>query len=157
MRQDGLPMLTGNSTWASVGGRKTSDPRLQILYGLRYIASRYGTPAGALGFHDRNNWYDSGGVLSPGLNLAWNGTGRREGVLDPDETSAVVAIGALAARINRNTVRPTGTAPGMGALVEGGLHVSVEDKRDLPDALAIVDRKLRVIRRGGAQVAARAQ
>ena len=50
-----------DSTWATVGGRKTSDPRLQLQYMMRYIAQRYGDPSAALGFHNRNNWYNSGG------------------------------------------------------------------------------------------------
>jgi hypothetical protein len=49
-----------NSTWASVGGHKTSDPRAQTVYGLRYIAQRYGTPSAALSFHLGHNWYEHG-------------------------------------------------------------------------------------------------
>jgi TP901 family phage tail tape measure protein len=54
-----------DSTWASVGGHKTSDPALQTIYGLRYIASRYGDPLSAWAFHQAHNWYGSG--LSGGL------------------------------------------------------------------------------------------
>jgi TP901 family phage tail tape measure protein len=54
-----------DSTWSSVGGSKTSDPALQTIYGLRYIASRYGDPLGAWAFHQAHNWYGSG--LSGGL------------------------------------------------------------------------------------------
>lgn len=45
-----------NSTWGPYGA-KTSDPRLQALYGLQYIANRYGDPLKALNFHLNNNWY----------------------------------------------------------------------------------------------------
>lgn len=46
-----------DSTWALVGGVKTDNPQLQILYGLRYVHSAYGTPSAALAFHQANNWY----------------------------------------------------------------------------------------------------
>ena len=52
-----------NSTWGGVGARKTSDPRAQIAAGLTYIGRRYGTPSGALAFHNRNNWYSAGGPV----------------------------------------------------------------------------------------------
>jgi hypothetical protein len=41
-----------DSTWGSVGGRKTSDPSAQIRYMIKYIQQRYGTPQAAL-----NAWY----------------------------------------------------------------------------------------------------
>lgn len=46
-----------DSTWSGVGGRKTSDPRLQVEYMARYIRNRYGSPSRALAFHYANNWY----------------------------------------------------------------------------------------------------
>jgi hypothetical protein len=52
-----------NGTWSGVGGKKTSDPRLQTKYGLDYIAQRYHDPVGAWNFWKRNHWYDKG---------AWN-------------------------------------------------------------------------------------
>jgi len=52
-----------NSTWAGTGIRKTSDPGLQTVAGLRYIASRYGTPAGAWSFWQRHHWYGQGGII----------------------------------------------------------------------------------------------
>lgn len=70
-----------NSTWASVGAAKTSDPAGQIAAGLAYIAQRYGTPLGAQAFWQKNGWYDSGGWLQPGATMALNGTGRPEAVL----------------------------------------------------------------------------
>jgi hypothetical protein len=45
-----------NSTWKGYGP-KTSDPRTQIDYMLKYIANRYGDPTRALQFHLKNNWY----------------------------------------------------------------------------------------------------
>ncbi|WJN62832.1 hypothetical protein [Streptomyces phage phiScoe2] len=48
-----------DSTWAGYGIAKTSDARLQIKAGLRYIAARYGTPSNALAFWLRQSphWY----------------------------------------------------------------------------------------------------
>lgn len=52
-----------NSTWATVGATKTSDPFRQAQAGLQYVDQRYGTPTAALGFHNRNNWYGDGGIF----------------------------------------------------------------------------------------------
>lgn len=50
-----------NSTWASYGP-KTSDPTLQITYGLEYIYNRYKNPVNALNFELSHtpHWYGSG-------------------------------------------------------------------------------------------------
>ncbi|WP_237687507.1 hypothetical protein [Arthrobacter jiangjiafuii] len=42
---------------ASAGGDYLTNYKTQINWGLDYIASRYGTPCGALNFHYANNWY----------------------------------------------------------------------------------------------------
>jgi len=44
-------------TWGNYKVKKTSDPALQIKYGLRYIRSRYGEPCTAWKFHKRHHWY----------------------------------------------------------------------------------------------------
>jgi hypothetical protein len=46
-----------NSTWAGVGGHKTSDPYLQCVYGLRYVKNRYRSPDGAWAFWRTHHWY----------------------------------------------------------------------------------------------------
>jgi hypothetical protein len=46
-----------DSTWKTVGGSKTSDPATQVALMAKYIKQRYGSPAAALAFHLRNNWY----------------------------------------------------------------------------------------------------
>jgi len=83
-----------NSTWASVGGSKTSDPAAQILYGLRYIASRYGSPTGAQAFWQSHGWYDNGGMLPPGTSLATNNTGRPEAILTQAQLATLTASSA---------------------------------------------------------------
>jgi len=52
-----------DSTWATVGGSKTSDPALQSQYGLQYIKQRYGTPSAAWAFWQSQSphWYSAGG------------------------------------------------------------------------------------------------
>ena len=88
-----------DSTWASVGASKTSDPALQIQAGLAYIAQRYGTPAAAQAFWAQNGWYDQGGILPPGATLALNGTGQPEMVLTATDwgkiTTLILAVQAL--------------------------------------------------------------
>jgi hypothetical protein len=48
-----------DTTWATVGGTKTSDPALQIRYGLMYIKQRYGSPSAAwAAWNSRSpHWY----------------------------------------------------------------------------------------------------
>lgn len=53
-----------DSTWRSTGYRKTSDPRVQILAGFKYIADRYGDPIHAWAYHQAHNSYKAGGILS---------------------------------------------------------------------------------------------
>jgi hypothetical protein len=52
----GIPQFL-NSTWASTGIAKTSDPYRQIDAGLIYIKNRYGSPCGAWDFWRAHNWY----------------------------------------------------------------------------------------------------
>lgn len=46
-----------NTTWATLGATKTSDPTTQINLMLQYVKNRYGTPSAAWTFHKANNWY----------------------------------------------------------------------------------------------------
>jgi hypothetical protein len=48
-----------------------------------YILQRYGNPAAAWAHEESMHWYDDGGWLMPGLNLAYNGTGKPERVPNP--------------------------------------------------------------------------
>ena len=87
-----------DSTWRTVGMQKTSDPALQIVAMLRYIAQRYGDPIRAWSFKQRNNWYEQGGVLPPFLGSFDTGLDRvphdglaflhrNEAVLDPADAA----------------------------------------------------------------------
>ena len=46
-----------DGTWQGTGYTKTSDPYQQLEAGFIYIQNRYGTPSGAVYFHNINNWY----------------------------------------------------------------------------------------------------
>lgn len=46
-----------DSTWATVGAKKTSDPYLQCVAGLKYIHDRYGNPDKAWAFWSAHHWY----------------------------------------------------------------------------------------------------
>ena len=85
----GIPQFL-NSTWAAEGYVKTSDPAIQIAAGLKYIADRYGSPAGAWAHEMSAGWYDGGGWLPPGLSLAMNGTGKPERVRTAEQEAALV-------------------------------------------------------------------
>lgn len=52
----GIPQFL-NSTWATVGGYKTSDPYKQIDFGLIYIDQSYGNACNAWAFWQANNYY----------------------------------------------------------------------------------------------------
>lgn len=79
-----------------LAGRGIYDPFANIVASIRYTVARYGSgPAG----WDRAGGYDNGGMLPPGLSLAYNGTGRPEPVtpashmLSKDEMIQAIAAG----------------------------------------------------------------
>jgi TP901 family phage tail tape measure protein len=55
-----------DSTWAGVGGHKTSDPWLQSVYGMKYIKNRYQGPNDAWSkWQSRSpHWYKDGAVFN---------------------------------------------------------------------------------------------
>ncbi len=99
----GIPQALPGSKMASAGKDWRTNPVTQIRWGLGYIKGRYGSPAGAMSFWNRHNWYDSGGYLEPGLTMAYNGTGSPEAVLTPRQTAAL-EDGVLAAMGDRPNV-----------------------------------------------------
>jgi hypothetical protein len=122
-----------DSTWSTVGGRKTSDPHLQTVYGLRYIAQRYGTPAAAYGAWSSRSphWYDTGGVIEPGVFTGLNATGRNEYILTDAQMKAL---------------GPGGAGIHIGQLIVqqpfGGTRQETEN--GLVEALTSLDRKGRI-------------
>jgi hypothetical protein len=83
----GIPQSLPASKMASAGKDWHENAFTQILWGLRYIKDRYGSPSAAYGaWQSRSpHWYDKGGWLPTGLSLAMNNTGRPERVLGPGE------------------------------------------------------------------------
>lgn len=102
-----------DSTWGPYGP-KTSDPRLQTEYGLKYIRNRYTDPIGAWNFHRSHNWYDSGGDVMPGPNFMYNGTNLRESVLTNSTTKGVIDA------LNKATMSYTG----FSGLLQSAISVS---------------------------------
>jgi hypothetical protein len=69
----GIPQSLPASKMASSGPDYLTNPATQIDWGLKYIQGRYGTPMGALGFHDAHNWYHSGGIAPARAQVFDNG------------------------------------------------------------------------------------
>jgi hypothetical protein len=123
-----------DAVWPTVGGSKTSDPALQAQYGMRYIKNRYGNPKAAWGHETSMGWYDTGGALKPGWTSVFNGTGRNEHVLDPDQT---VDFHDLVATLKTNRVLAAGgsalnqatrtLAGGAAATPAGDTHLHLHD------------------------------
>ncbi|MWA08728.1 peptidoglycan DD-metalloendopeptidase family protein [Streptomyces sp. BA2] len=117
-RQEENVFLTGNSLPASkmrsAGADYRTNAKTQIRWGLNYIKKRpdYGSPARAYSkWQSRSpHWYDQGGYLQPGLNLAYNGTGRPEPVFTGTQANA----------LTRLATSPSG---GGGGQFEGDLYL----------------------------------
>jgi TP901 family phage tail tape measure protein len=75
-----------NGTWATVGGHKTSDPALQIQYGLKYMNQKYGGPDGAAAYWRAHHSYEKGTAYVPETGLA--GLHRGEAVLTREQAQA---------------------------------------------------------------------
>ena len=53
----GIPQALPGTKMASVGADWQTNPRTQIIWGLNYIAARYGTPCAAWGHSQAKGWY----------------------------------------------------------------------------------------------------
>ncbi|GAA1988401.1 hypothetical protein GCM10009718_27450 [Isoptericola halotolerans] len=53
----GIPQSLPGNKMAAAGADWQTNPATQITWGLDYIAGRYGTPCGAWGHSQANNWY----------------------------------------------------------------------------------------------------
>lgn len=90
---------TISSTWAhyvpaSLKSRGMLDPVGNVAAAIRYIVSRYGNITGVQQADASKppKGYDSGGYLAPGLNLAYNGTGRPEPVFTSQQAAGLVRL-----------------------------------------------------------------
>jgi cell wall-associated NlpC family hydrolase/intein/homing endonuclease len=88
-----------DTTWATVGGHKTSDPNLQSQYMMEYIKERYGSPEKAWGQYYQHKggvgWYGTGGktgqvsvVGDRGPEIMIGGSGNQ--ILDANQTAAIL-------------------------------------------------------------------
>lgn len=93
-----------NSTWASVGASKTSDPWGQTVAGLRYIANAYGDPANAYAkWRSRSpHWYKQGTPWVPDDQLAFLHEG--EAVIPADENRRRMAGGGGGGTLTVNLI-----------------------------------------------------
>jgi SLT domain-containing protein len=81
------------------------NPLANLYASMRYALSRYHSLPAA---YNRAGGYDSGGYLQPGMNLAFNGTGRPEPVFTSAQASALARLA---------------TAPAGGGVLEGDLYL----------------------------------
>lgn len=65
------------------------NPLANVVASMRYALAAYGSLPAA---YNRAGGYDSGGYLQPGLNLAYNGTGRPEPVFTSQQASALMRM-----------------------------------------------------------------
>jgi hypothetical protein len=71
--------INGPSEYYQYGGNPNTAAG-QAVGMVNYIRQRYGNPGAAWAHEVNFGWYDRGGMLEPGLTLAYNGTGRPEPV-----------------------------------------------------------------------------
>jgi Transglycosylase SLT domain len=53
----GIPQALPGSKMASEGSDWRTNPATQIIWGIKYMKDRYGSPCGAWGFKSSNGWY----------------------------------------------------------------------------------------------------
>ena len=53
----GIPQALPGSKMASVASDWRTNPATQIIWGIQYMKSRYGSPCGAWGFKSSHGWY----------------------------------------------------------------------------------------------------
>ena len=76
----GIPQALPPSKMGPQANPPVSSAGAQIMWGLNYIAGRYGNPGAAWAHELQAGWYDQGGWLPQGASIAVNTTGRPEWV-----------------------------------------------------------------------------
>jgi cell wall-associated NlpC family hydrolase len=87
----GIPQSLPANKMASAGADWRTNAYTQVRWGLGYIQDRYGSPQQAMRHETNVGWYDDGGWLMPGLNMALNATGKPEPVLTGSQWDALVS------------------------------------------------------------------
>ncbi|WP_327738464.1 hypothetical protein OG749_36380 [Streptomyces nojiriensis] len=117
----GLMQVIGPTFRAYAGAMKDIGPFLygtsvnplaNVYASMRYALAQYGSLPRA---YNRAGGYDSGGYLQPGLNLAYNGTGRPEPVFTTQQANALMRLSL---------------APGSSSLQPGDSLTLVVDGRE---------------------------
>src|SRR5690606_16773518 len=77
----------------SIHGPLESTIAGQARWGLNYIKDRYGSPSAALrAWMSRSpHWYDTGGIMAPGVTSVCDGPRQHEFVLNQSQAQHVVA------------------------------------------------------------------
>jgi phage-related protein len=88
----GIPQSLPGSKMASAGSDWRTNGDTQVIWGLGYIKGRYGSPAGAWAHSQQTGWYDNGGMLQPGLTLAYNATRKPEPVLTSQQWTDISSV-----------------------------------------------------------------
>jgi hypothetical protein len=140
----GIPQSLPASKMRAAGADYMTNPATQIKWGLNYIRGRYGNPAGALAFHNANNWYERGGRVerSPG----WGGWHRRGARLNA-RGPTLFGAGEGQPSGGRERVTVERMRPGARTNASGGGGISVQVTftgpvhiRDQEDANRIMER-----------------
>ncbi|MHC3427171.1 hypothetical protein [Streptomyces sp. DT18] len=124
----------------SLRSRGILDPVANVAAAVRYIVSRYGniTRVQQANANRPPAGYDSGGYLQPGLNLAYNGTGRPEPVFTRQQASALMSRAASSpaagvARFEGNLYLDSGEF--LGRVRGEAADVMQQGQRDLLSAI----------------------
>jgi hypothetical protein len=103
--------INGAGEYAQYGGNAGSASG-QATAMVNYVRQRYISPEAAYAHELAYGWYDQGGLLKPGLTLAYNGTGKNEQVVSPAAPAAqqgatlndvVRALNTVQAQLNKLT------------------------------------------------------
>jgi cell wall-associated NlpC family hydrolase len=134
----GIPQALPGSKMASAGADWRTSGYTQLRWMMNYIRTNphFHDPASAWAFHQRNNWYDRGGWLSPEAML--NGTGRPEAVLNPGQSQAFLNLAEAAHQMSRGS-------SGGGALMRD-VHLMLPEGTTLAEALREIGWALRTTR-----------
>lgn len=119
--------INGWSQYYTYGGNPNTASG-QVTAFLNYVQERYGNPAAALAHENAYHWYDTGGILQPGLTLAANGTGQPETVLTADTASDMVQAAQLLTGQDAaltSSLLQTSAAAGTGTAGTAGLANAV--------------------------------
>lgn len=88
----------------------STNPLANVYASMKYALSAYGSLPRA---YDRAGGYDSGGFLQPGMNLAYNGTGRPEPVLTTAQWNTLAGSGVKQAAADQRSYQIVLNGSGM--------------------------------------------